>query len=373
MVVVWANISCFSIPIAITFDATRLISYHYPMNQRLKNLDGLRAIAVLLVLFFHTSNKWPDSIGFVKTVFATGWNGVYLFFVLSGFLVGGLAIKELQKTNTINIKKFWLRRFLRTWPLYFFLLLVNILLANTDSFSPSLWHYFTFTQNFYKLDFFVPTWSLAVEEQFYFSLPLLLFFTRKLFVKNLFSSINRICVFGIIMCYVYRYIDGTSTDTFAVLDSIVIGILIANWRIHKSELFAKISKQSTAVFIFGCLFIYLPFAFEMQSIARTVLLFGFQGIGFGLIIIAALDENFILTKLLSHRFMYFIALVSYSTYLTHDRVVFRAHRWVDGLELGLWPSFFLLNTVVLIGSLVLGAFFYFTVEKAGLWLRDNVT
>jgi hypothetical protein len=96
---------------------------HPPSNQ-ISFLDGLRSIAILLVIDLHFSADFTSIHGenfFSRLPFViNGWVGVDLFFVLSGFFIGGQLWKELLKSGTISIRRFILRRGLRIWPLYFF-------------------------------------------------------------------------------------------------------------------------------------------------------------------------------------------------------------------------------------------------------------
>src|SRR5262245_3425534 len=90
--------------------------------DRLHNLDVLRGIAVLLVLFRHLPTKADLSLGGLEAVvdalYRVGWCGVDLFFVLSGFLIFGLLFKEFNGDGRLNVPRFWVRRGLKIWPSY---------------------------------------------------------------------------------------------------------------------------------------------------------------------------------------------------------------------------------------------------------------
>jgi peptidoglycan/LPS O-acetylase OafA/YrhL len=160
-------------------------------------LDGIRGAAVLLVLVFH----WFLSEGGlvflpqpIYNVLLMGWSGVDLFFVLSGFLITSILIKERDADNYFKI--FYVRRFCRILLLYFAVLLLTLavfyLTLPVDSrnwlFGSILpvWSYLTFTQNLVMSatgtmgsKIIDATWSLVVEEQFYLTLPLIVRFVRK--------------------------------------------------------------------------------------------------------------------------------------------------------------------------------------------------
>ena len=167
---------------------------HYP------ELDGLRGVAIALVLLTHYSMVIPDTTPFVAAihaVFERGWAGVDLFFVLSGFLITGILYDAKGQTN--YFRNFYARRFLRTFPLYYGFLavmlavLVLLRLHSPGSFSPGryravLWGaqpwLWTYTMNIYsglglgphsRPLIFGQFWSLSVEEQFYLAWPLMVY------------------------------------------------------------------------------------------------------------------------------------------------------------------------------------------------------
>jgi len=164
--------------------------------KRVAELDGVRGIAILLVLIWH---YFACQVGFDRQSIASEagaalwftWSGVDLFFVLSGFLIAGILIDNRNSSNYFST--FYLRRACRIFPLYFLLLATFIWLEGTAAGkSPAyaslfqdpmpLWSYATFTQNIimawrgtFGANWLAVTWSLAVEEQFYVLLPLLIF------------------------------------------------------------------------------------------------------------------------------------------------------------------------------------------------------
>jgi len=158
-------------------------------SARLPELDGLRGVAILLVLLFHGGFDQHFSSHFLSrlTVFGRlGWSGVDLFFVLSGFLIGGI-LRDVRNSSRY-FKTFYLRRAYRILPVYFAMLalfslrFLHLTAGPLGSFSssPIPWFsYFTFTQNVWMalvgsfgVGTLAATWSLAVEEQFYLTAPL---------------------------------------------------------------------------------------------------------------------------------------------------------------------------------------------------------
>ncbi|MBL7818666.1 MAG: acyltransferase [Saprospiraceae bacterium] len=174
-----------------------------------KNLDGLRFLAAFAVIIGHCQAilfKGHEEVGIrVYSPFADklGSFGVDFFFVLSGFLISYLLMREIEDTQTVNIKHFYMRRFLRIWPLYFFVGISSIILGttmslffggwlgyppdvqSTDQMLKNLLYLGTFSINFQTLlqqgnQFQVGHfWSLAVEEQFYLLWAPVFFIFRK--------------------------------------------------------------------------------------------------------------------------------------------------------------------------------------------------
>lgn len=166
------------------------------MNKKIyfENLDGLRAIAALSVMFYHITKyvSTPESPVYLVWKNLIGFNGyggqfgVIFFFILSGFLISYLLFVEKVNDGGVRIGSFYMRRILRIWPLYYFSILVGFyiipyLFSTIEENANSL-HYFIFASNFDRINSPTPSiqvlevqWSVAIEEQFYLLWPLLFF------------------------------------------------------------------------------------------------------------------------------------------------------------------------------------------------------
>ena len=146
-------------------------------NGYIKSLDGVRAFAILLVMSLHSGVTW------------FGWIGVQLFFVLSGFLIGGILWRDRAAEGGVGfkLKKFWVRRALRIFPLYFgylaALTIVYLCVHYPDALKRYLPYLLTYTYNFTRTftgwkwyPAFTHFWSLCIEEQFYLFFPLFILF-----------------------------------------------------------------------------------------------------------------------------------------------------------------------------------------------------
>ncbi|HRD52194.1 MAG TPA: acyltransferase family protein, partial [Flavobacteriales bacterium] len=152
------------------------------MHTRVFGLDLMRATAIVLVVFWHSADVLRTAVPGIAL--PPHVDGVDLFFVLSGFLIGGILLRSAAMENVPwhrRLLDFWQRRWLRTLPNYYLFLLINILLVlagmNGGVINHNTWAYALFLQNVWKpLDlFFWESWSLVVEEWFYLLFPLLLF------------------------------------------------------------------------------------------------------------------------------------------------------------------------------------------------------
>ena len=143
---------------------------------RVFGLDLLRAIAVLMVLSSHALFFVRPLVPAVQALSLFGFLGVELFFVLSGFLVGGIALRSLgARPGIAELFGFWVRRWFRTLPNYYLFLGVNLAIAARGTIPSGVTPYFFFLQNFAWVSpgFFPESWSLSVEEWFYLLFPLL--------------------------------------------------------------------------------------------------------------------------------------------------------------------------------------------------------
>ena len=163
------------------------------MKERiyLPGLNGLRAIAALSVILAHLSEHLVEKGLIVRNYFGHfGGYSVTIFFTLSGFLITYLLLKELEVQSTINVQKFYIRRVLRIWPLYFFYIFLVLMVMNFKV-SKNIWYYIFMIPNIpfaihlaKKVSFTIPLlihyWSLGVEEQFYAFWPWLLKYSTKI-------------------------------------------------------------------------------------------------------------------------------------------------------------------------------------------------
>lgn len=310
------------------------------MKKRNFGLDVLRASAILFVVFNHICNyfiTFPQStlLGDIGGVL-----GVEIFFVLSGFLIGRILMREFDADiNTFKIKHFYLRRWFRTLPLYYFILAILIVgtIIATQNFNFHLTH-FVFLQNFSHdaLNFFGVSWSLAIEEWFYLLIPLVLYvgYKTKLITKK--SMLFLIILVLIIMIAKVIYVIYAPAATFDDIrksiifrfDSLLIGVILAGIKLHANNIYMYIRKPIFALIAFiGMLALIYKYS---RLLDMGLLNTDFGAKAFGLIIlsvlIAVILSYFETSKIVNdaiarfapiRNFVTWTSLLSYSIYLIH--------------------------------------------------------
>ena len=229
----------------------------------LSGLNGIRTIAALGVIISHINMSLP---GFhITTISLFGWNnggkqkawvlgehGVTMFFVLSGFLITYLLLKEYQKTKTVKIKDFYIRRILRIWPLYYlYIILVVIGMFSSIKFGPTWLYYLTFFANVpFILEKTLPAmehlWSISVEEQFYLFWPLLFLFSLKRDFKKIIIFI--IVILAVFRIYIWYAAPFSTVALFSVVnrfDTMLFGGLGAFLYFKKSAIIPYIDNKIT--------------------------------------------------------------------------------------------------------------------------------
>ncbi|HET9746162.1 MAG TPA: acyltransferase, partial [Chitinophagaceae bacterium] len=211
-------------------------------------MDGLRGIAILLVVFYH-------NFGFVKYFFF-GWLGVDLFFVLSGFLITDILLKTVNKRD--YFKNFYAKRVLRIFPLYYLSLIIFLVILpqvkdlpiDLSFYVDHQWWFWTYLQNWFLIFYDVGNtttaiqhyWSLAVEEQFYIVWPLVIFIVRK---PKLLLTIAGFLLLAVICVRLYMWtiqikdLNYFGLYTYTRIDGICIGSILAILQCMRSTFINK--------------------------------------------------------------------------------------------------------------------------------------
>jgi peptidoglycan/LPS O-acetylase OafA/YrhL len=290
-------------------------------------LDGLRGLAILLVVFYH-------NFGFINYFFF-GWLGVDLFFVLSGYLITDILLRSQEKKE--GLYNFYVRRILRIFPLYYLILfLFLIVLPRFPVFQDSLKYYtdnqvwlWTYLQNW--LYIFKPTgeshmlhhlWSLAVEEQFYILWPLAIYLVPK--PKYLLALIICLLITVLLlrcMVWINKYEDLAYFNlfTFSRIDGICIGCIVA--LLQKINRRFLTTHMSLLVFTFAGLNFLFYFVNSFYRFSFPYLaLIGYTTLAmlFGLLVYEAVkQENKFINIVFNWRILRFFGKISYGLYVIH--------------------------------------------------------
>ena len=295
-------------------------------------VDGLRAIAVFAVILYHAQITILD-----HQPFKGGFIGVDIFFVISGYLITSIILKELLITGSFSFRNFYERRVRRILPILLFIMLVSFPLAwfylipdHFEDYSRSILYSLGFSSNFYfytsgqqygaidgSLKPFLHTWSLSVEEQFYILFPITLLITFKYFRKYLIH----ILILGFIISL--GLAEWTSRNyprfNFFVLPTraweLLIGSILAYYELTlgreiKNQFFYKIMPSIGLLCIGSSVFFinnetHHPSILTIPSIIGVSLIIWFS------------NKDELITKILSTKLFVGVGLISYSLYLWH--------------------------------------------------------
>jgi peptidoglycan/LPS O-acetylase OafA/YrhL len=310
------------------------------MSKRIPQLDGIRGLAILLVLVWHFfSEPLLDSAHGAAYVLGRismfTWSGVDLFFVLSGFLIGGILIDSRGAERYFST--FYIRRFFRIIPVYFlaclayFPLLLLVRVALNAHYQHMPWYvYATFSQNFWLNDlrwhtFLCQSWSLAVEEQFYLTLPLVIWLLdpRKLW---------KYAIAGIVVAPVLRALiwlqhgEGGATAAYTLLlcriDVLLVGVLAAIG-IRDQKWKAKIEANRRYLACFAVAWVVVLCGLAAANVGgwgnkfSVVTLSGFA-LFYVCILLLAITSHGSMRRLLSHPFFRWFGTLAYALYLVHS-------------------------------------------------------
>lgn len=299
-----------------------------PTEHRNPYLDGLRAIAVLLVINDHCSASFATtyaSNAYTRfPVTANGWIGVDLFFVLSGYFIGSQLWRELDKTGTISIPRFIIRRGLRIWPLYFFVFAAVATLFHSFFLSKQGgWSDLVFLTNYLPHGIVLGGWSLCTEEQFYLLAPTILFFigrrSRSGYCWGLVATmLLEIIVRGATYYAHSGHIFARNPAAFETLyypfhthcDGLIAGLLVSKLASGKSTFHMR---RPWLIVLAGLVFLVGVHALQPEILDFTAL-----AVFFGALVWWGTQRNI---SLFNHRVFYWLSRLSFGMYLLHAYLI----------------------------------------------------
>ena len=355
---------------------------HHKKIQHFKGLNSLRFFAALLVLMQHTETiRKKNGLENLEWLglFRNGVNAVTFFFVLSGFLITYLLLKENDKTHTVNIGTFYIKRMLRIWPLYFLIFFIGTLLLpqvlqllNIQYQMPyqfgQVWYYFVFflpglVTFYFGHHLLEPLWSIGVEEVFYLIwAPIFKFFKKRLLI-----ILSAIIVLKTATTLMSIYVFHSALLTFILdifkFDAMAIGAIGAYviFNLKQSVSTLVIYKKGAQAIIYCLLSVYLVFhdniknqywdmLFKTPIFSELLIdsMFIYLIIGVSLV-----DQSVIK---LENRFLSFLGEISYGIYMYHMLIIFAIMQFgkLYFAELNLFSGT-LLFYILLLGLVILMA------------------
>lgn len=336
-------------------------------SKRIFSLDGLRAISIFLVVFSHflIVSGYGD-IGNLGNL------GVRVFFVISGFLITGLLLKELERDAKINLVKFYFRRTLRIFPPFYFFLLVIAILTFAGIFEidfKSFLYSATYTINYFGTNSadghnLGHTWSLAVEEQFYLIFPTVFVFLGAR--KTKFFLIFIILVSPFIRVLDYKIFGSDFVWAFTAfhsnVDALSSGCLLAFFHndLHRNRLYQKIINSKLAL-----IFPVVTVLFN-STVEHPLIYFGASISAMNLLIAITIDAavtnyDSLAGKFLNSPIPTTIGVMSYSIYL-----------WQQPFFMTHGKFFFTQTPYNLVGLAIMTLISFYAVEKYSLVARKKL-
>ena len=356
-------------------------------RQRQPGLDLLRALAIIVVVIYHAG-----IMGFPlpNRVHRWGWIGVDLFFVLSGYLIGGQLLTELARNTQLNLPRFYARRALRIMPAYFVILAIYFFVRPWREYSDMaqpFWKFLFSVQNIalHGGTAFSHAWSLAVEDQFYLALPfiLLVLFWRPR-AAILFSCVILLGGIGLRAFLAARNpsVDGGVSfrafqawiyyPTWTRLDGLVFGVMIAAIEKFRPRLWQRLTNLAIWLWLPAiALMIYALWLGEGDRInfAACVWQFPLLAIGMGALLICALSPRLPLGRIAIPGAA-FIATIAYSAYLVQKLAIHGVTEFCEAHDIDTQSAPAIVGVELFVYATA--AILFFTVERPFLQLRRRV-
>lgn len=386
---------------------SKIQTYIYPMDSVKKpktklyfeNLDGLRFFCFLSVFLFHSFHtdlpeiKSSEVYQVVKKdIFGNGFLGVNFFFVLSGFLITYLLIQEKRLNGRINIPNFWLRRILRIWPLYFACVFIGFVIfpfikemaGGVSNETADPWYYIFFINNFDYINKGLPDatglgvlWSVAIEEQFYLTWPIILsFFPIKRFWIPFVIIISGSLVFRAFNSAVEEEIL-REMHTLSCIGDMAIGAFGA-WLILERPRFMQFIQKLPRYFLVMIYFLLAGILlFRDEVLLNTDLLRVFERAFISVVMLFVILEQCFsensFFKMSKFKIPSKLGLATYGLYCLHFMIISGTNgvTKITGLNKNVWQVLVLETTLALMLTIIVSwiSFKYF--ETPFLKLKDR--
>lgn len=365
-------------------------------RQYFENINGLRFLGALGVLFFHCSTlpgqiwgEFSKGYWYEKVYFLLGRGhlGIILFFVVSGFLITSILLWEYESKGKIHTGKFFLRRLLRMWPLYFLVLIFGFYVFPHMPYGKEtvheLWRYLLFFPNideiimgpYDSINFLSTLWSLGVEEQFYivWGLVLSLLTLRGKFKP---SYLIVICLVIIVGSFVFRgmFLGDHRVlhyHSFSVMSDLAIGCLLAIWTFsgNAKTYFENIPKWQIVIFYIAATLLLI---YEGHIFRDSLFVFGriLPAIVIGFIILEQVFCKNSIVKLDKIPLFSFSGEITYSIYIVHSIYIYYwGIYFVQHGYTSQWSHYAVFFAVVFVSSYLTSIVTYYLIERPIFRLR----
>lgn len=370
-------------------------------------LDGLRGIAILLVLLRHAAHPIVEQRGEILPIggwdiavpLLNGWMGVDLFFVLSGFLITHHLLRRWPETFSLSFGlRYWAKRVLRTFPAFYAAVLVALFgviplfAPEVDDVTYTVAVHGLFMQDYLGSDLVAAFWSLGVEEKFYLLCPLVLCWLRRRTLKWGIA----VLIFLALLPVALRVMTVISSEALLInykaffwtvrspfhlaMDGLWIGVICAlifnntNLSLRGNDRLARILCNTSLTFLAIAM---LPVAwFDALYFLPSVVVLNLISFAFGGLLLSVCIGETSISRFLRTMWLRILSVLSYSVYLVHLMLVPLALVITAKLfaveSFGALAYFLLFLPVFSLMSLIVGALLHFGIEKPFLILKDRI-
>ncbi|MBI4945078.1 MAG: acyltransferase [Bacteroidetes bacterium] len=356
-------------------------------------IDALRFFAFLLVFLQHipafgitwytSFNKW-------------GANGVNFFFILSGFLISFFLIQEKIHTNSVDLKKFFIRRVLRIWPIYYVLLIVFFILPfdiinklglyNQFGYKHEWLYSFTFSENYKiisenKLSSLTPlsmNWSLCIEEHFYLLFPFIITYASLKRIPVVLIALFSTSILVKTAAFLFFHsTDFSGTELISCTDLFSMGALLGYRTATKNLQTSSFTLSIPNVYKWVFILLVIPLTFILQPLLPKNNIFyllypTIQGICFTLLIALFIPQKSTL-QIPTQNILSYFGKISYGMYLYHITIINILYLifLMTGFHINNLISLLILIAASLALTIVISHFSYVVIEKPILKVKEK--
>lgn len=343
-------------------------------------IDLIRTVSILIVILRHYG---------ITEGFNFGFYAIEFLFVVSGYLIGQILLKEFYRTDEINassVKRFMMRRWFRILPMYYFAILLKFIIVHDIGWN--IFYYIFFLQNhFYGIDFYPVTWSLVIDEWFYLTIPFFLFFFMKVFGKKK----ERVLIFLILLVtgvnvlrFIWVYHSNATWESLVGnvplrQDTLLIGVVMAFVKMKYQRFFETLNNRRFFISMSALILLFVAVFYQIRVNDESHVndFLWTRTIGFGIcatliaFTLPYIENSVFAFKRPQFKFLNsFVVMgskISYALYLFHTEVLEAMKYLFPWLRYHIgWR-----NAICIVLSILISYFLYQVLEKKFLILRDR--